>query len=607
MSDWRCIASRGLFSERSSFHRLSGAAVSDLTVGYADNGNITSKSDAGSFDYTTQQAGCSYSGLPAQPHAVRKAGSIVYCYDKNGNMVARGGSTISWYSYNQPNLINAGSNSSQFNYNANHQRWKQVAVDGTGTTTTWYVGGILEKLSRPGGVIEYRHMIPAGSGMAIYLRKPDGTNSTTYVTTDHLGSGDLILDSTANVLARESFTPFGARRGSNWTGTPTSGDYTTFSNTTRRGFTGHEMLDAVSLVNMNGRVYDPLIGRFLSADPIVQTINLSQALNPYSYVMNMPLTLTDPSGYSWLSSLFHSIGHFLKKWGAMIVGVVMTIMGQPWYWAVIASSAFGAAVSGGNFIQGFVTGVIIGTITAGIGNKIGLGGWAAKVVGDTGSGLLNAALQGALVGALTGGVVSAAMGGSFWAGFTGGALAGAVAGAMTWAAKNYLSPKGTDRDQPNMSDEERRARIQNSIDRFKSENPGISATFENDYDKWVVSYGVGDSRTFDNCKEARAFMDFKMARSANPPQWVDAAVSNFSNGTVHVYATFAWDHAGESIYKLWKPTGDYSQAELWHEMGHVGVRYGGGGFLNGGFAGWGNCSSAGCEIDATRWAMTHSH
>ncbi len=424
-----------------TLNRLTGGtlnSVSNLSVGYADNGNITSKSDAGSFDYTTAQAGCSYTGLPAQPHAVRKAGSTVYCYDKNGNMTSRGGSTLSWYSYNQPNAINSGSNSTQFNYNANHQRWKQTAIDGTGTTTTWYVGGILEKLSRPGGVIEYRHMIPAGSGMAIYLRKPDGTNSTTYVTTDHLGSGDVILDSAANVLARESFTPFGARRGSNWSGTPTSADYATFSNTTRRGFTGHEMLDAVGLVNMNGRVYDPLIGRFLSADPIVQTTNLSQALNPYSYVMNMPLTLTDPSGYSWLGKLFHSIGKFLKKWGSIIIGVVMTCFGQAWYWGVIAGSAFSAAVNGGNFLQSFITGAVIGLITGGIANKIGLGAWAAKVIGDTGSGLLNAALQGALVGALTGGTVSLAMGGSFWAGFTGGALAGALAGAMTWGAQKYL-------------------------------------------------------------------------------------------------------------------------------------------------------------------------
>ncbi|MCC7464583.1 MAG: RHS repeat-associated core domain-containing protein [Gammaproteobacteria bacterium] len=148
----------------------------------------------------------------------------------------------------------------------------------------------MQKLERPGGVTEYRHLIPAGSGTVIYMRKPDASNATTYLTSDHLGSGDLILDSAGAVLARMSFTAFGARRGSNWSGSPSGADYTTFGNKTRRGFTGHEMLDALGLVNMNGRVYDPLIGRFLSADPIIQTLSLSQALNPYSYVMNRPLT-----------------------------------------------------------------------------------------------------------------------------------------------------------------------------------------------------------------------------------------------------------------------------------------------------------------------------
>jgi len=83
------------------------------------------------------------------------------------------------------------------------------------------------------------------------------------------------MDSAATVLARESFTPFGARRGSNWQSTPTSGDYSTFQGTTRRGFTGHEMLDSVSLVHMNGWVYDPYVGRFLSPDPILQTLGFS--------------------------------------------------------------------------------------------------------------------------------------------------------------------------------------------------------------------------------------------------------------------------------------------------------------------------------------------
>ncbi|MGH8242953.1 MAG: RHS repeat-associated core domain-containing protein [Steroidobacteraceae bacterium] len=320
-----------------TLNRLKTATVTGgtpLSIDYDAAGNITSKSDVGSYDYVTNQAGCSYTGLPAQPHAVRNAGGVVYCYDKNGNMTKRGGSTISWYSYDQPNSIASGSNSTQFNYNANHQRWRQVAVDAGATTTTYYVGGILEKVVRPGGVTEYRHLIPTGSGTAIYTRRSNSTNDTFYLTTDHLGSADLVLSSSGTVLARESFTPFGERRGSNWQGLPTGSDKTVFSDVSRRGFTGHEMLDAVGLVNMNGRVYDPRIGRFLSADPIIQSIVMSQALNPYSYVMNNPLTLIDPSGYSWLSSLFSSIGKFFKRIFKsiarslnMIVGIALVAIG----------------------------------------------------------------------------------------------------------------------------------------------------------------------------------------------------------------------------------------------------------------------------------------
>jgi RHS repeat-associated protein len=248
-----------------------------------------------------------------------------------------------------------------------------VAVDGTGTTTTWYIGGIMEKLSRPGGVIEYRHFIPAGSGTAIYMRKPDGTNATTYLTTDHLGSGDLILDSAGNVLAKESFTAFGARRGSNWQGAPSSADYTTFANKTRRGFAGHEMLDAVGLVNMNGRVYDPLIGRFLSADPIIQTINLSQALNPYSYVMNMPLTLIDPSGYFSLGKFFRSALKFLGKALAVVALIVAPVIAY-----VGLAMTFSGSVLAGLSLFAYGTGV--GLIAA---NQLHLPAWANELIALT--------------------------------------------------------------------------------------------------------------------------------------------------------------------------------------------------------------------------------
>ena len=50
-----------------------------------------------------------------------------------------------------------------------------------------------------------------------------------------------------------------------------------------RGYTGHERLPVFELINMNGRMYDPLVGRFLSPDPYVQTPDLSQNFNRYSY------------------------------------------------------------------------------------------------------------------------------------------------------------------------------------------------------------------------------------------------------------------------------------------------------------------------------------
>ena len=114
--------------------------------------------------------------------------------------------------------------------------------------TTHYIGGLLQLVSRSGGSsLEYRHLIPAGSSTAIFVRRSDGTSSTYYATSDHLGSADLVLDASGGVLARESLGPFGARRESNWQGVPSAADYTTFSSTTRQGFTGQEMLDAVVL------------------------------------------------------------------------------------------------------------------------------------------------------------------------------------------------------------------------------------------------------------------------------------------------------------------------------------------------------------------------
>jgi len=80
-------------------------------------------------------------------------------------------------------------------------------------------------------------------------------------------------------------------------GTPSSSDLTTIATTTHLGFTAQEQLDNLNLVDLNGRVYDPTIGRFMSADPEVQAPYRSQSLNRYSYTWDNPLNATDPTGF----------------------------------------------------------------------------------------------------------------------------------------------------------------------------------------------------------------------------------------------------------------------------------------------------------------------
>jgi len=281
-------------------------------------------------------------------------------------MNSRAAGSISSYSYNLPNQINYNGSSSQFNYDSSHQRWKQVANYAGTTETIHYVGGLLQIVTRGAGPTEYRHQIPAGSSIAVYTRRSDLTTGTYYATSDHLGSADLVMDSAANVLVRESFTPFGARRGSNWQSIPTTGDYTQIQSTTRQGFTGHEMLDSVGLIHMNGRVYDPTLGRFLSSDTVIQSLGASQSINPYSYAWNDPLRYTDPSGHSLLGEIIGLIVTIIIIIYAPELGLPSLTGAYGGVTAAVAGFAggfFGALVSTGSLSAAFTAGLISG-ITA---------------------------------------------------------------------------------------------------------------------------------------------------------------------------------------------------------------------------------------------------
>jgi len=150
---------------------------------------------------------------------------------------------------------------------------------------------------------------------------------------------------------------------------PTGADDPTGSITSQvtRGFTGQEELADVGLVHLNGRVYDPLIGRMMSADPTVPDPMNGQAWNRYSYVIDNPLGYTDPTGYSWLSSFFHSVGTFFSRTFGVLFRHV-PILGTIFEIAAVAlcpaSAGLGCAVTAAFAATTFVAGVTSGNLGA---------------------------------------------------------------------------------------------------------------------------------------------------------------------------------------------------------------------------------------------------
>ncbi len=123
----------------------------------------------------------------------------------------------------------------------------------------------------------------------------DSTASTTswrYFHQDQVGSIDVVTDQTGAVVERLSYDAFGRRRNTNGT------DSASFIQALDSyGYTDQEEMDNIGLVNMNGRVYDPTIGRFMSADPTISRPFDLQSHNRYAYVSNQPFISIDPTGF----------------------------------------------------------------------------------------------------------------------------------------------------------------------------------------------------------------------------------------------------------------------------------------------------------------------
>ncbi len=124
------------------------------------------------------------------------------------------------------------------------------------------------------------------------------------------------------------------------------------------------MLDSVGLIHMNGRVYDPRLARFLSVDPVNQAPGNGQSYNPYSYVYNSPMMLTDPSGFSaWTNTREHYVR-------PIVTVVVMYMMGPGGSWAMVpgttAEAAFANTIIAGAIAGGIQSGTLEGAFQGGL-------------------------------------------------------------------------------------------------------------------------------------------------------------------------------------------------------------------------------------------------
>ena len=227
----------------------------------------------------------------------------------------------------------------------------------------------------------------------------------------------------------------GKRRATNWTALASGTEYLWQNQLITRGYTFHEQLDPIGLIHMNGRVYDPEIGRFLSADIAIQDISNSQSLNAYSYVMNNPLSFTDPSGF-FLRGLFHKIGNFFRSIGHAIGRVVRSSIGRAILQIIACANpaaAFtcpAAAVgltlaAGGSIGQALIAGAFAWAQLPGSEGGLDIWGAVGTAVARSGTELAGTIVTHAVVS----GALSVAQGGSFVSGAISGAV-GSVGSAL---------------------------------------------------------------------------------------------------------------------------------------------------------------------------------
>ena len=249
-----------------------------LNYTYDSIGNMTSKSDIGSYTYSS-----------SNPHQVLNAGDKGFTYDLNGNMINNNGTLMEYTAFNKVSKLTTPTDTINFSYDTNKNRYKKSSDK----ETSFYIDKSYEQTIKQDNSVEDKYFIYVGSKVMSIYTDSNAAPSTKYLHYDSLNSVDTITNNLGVVESRMAYKPFGEKLNLD-----KDGKQIVIALHTNRGYTGHEHIQETNLINMNGRVYDPSIARFISADPYIQDPYDTQIFNRYSYVKNNPLKYTDPSGFN---------------------------------------------------------------------------------------------------------------------------------------------------------------------------------------------------------------------------------------------------------------------------------------------------------------------
>ena len=257
-------------------------AIDDREITYSDNGNITSIDSVGDMTYDNS----------AKPYQVTSL-------TLEDNVVPSRVQNITYTCYSRPSIMTEGGRSAAFTYNGDGARVKMNVSDGaTSVLSRYYIGNQYELDVTPSGTTERLYLGgDAYSAPAVYIKEGSGTWTFYNIGRDYLGNITHIATADGTLVEENSYDPWGRLRN------PETREIYSLGTEPElmlgRGYTGHEHLKWFGLINMNARLYDPVIGRFLSPDPFVQMPDFTQNFNRYSYCLNNPLVYVDENGELW--------------------------------------------------------------------------------------------------------------------------------------------------------------------------------------------------------------------------------------------------------------------------------------------------------------------